>query len=83
VECVIKNSSDTRVKTNFLHRVDLKKSDKMKFAYPDERDISVHAINQIVALLPNPVKHKPRRSECISSALVFDSPKLSTFDPVL
>ena len=79
---VTKIVSDTEVETKFLRRVDLRKSDNMRFAYPDEGDLATHHLSQIVALLPKP-KMITGKSERRSSTFSFDCPDLTKFSPVL
>ena len=79
---VSKKVSEFEVETKFLRRSDLKKTDTMKFTYPDEVDVFAHRIDRIVLFLPKP-KQIVGKSKRLGSTLCFEDERLNNFSPVM
>ena len=80
---IVRFITDHRVETKFLRRTDLKKTEQMKFCYPEEDDFSCHSINDIVLVLEKPIHAiKSIRSSRIGSFISFDDERLSKFSPI-
>ena len=72
-----------QITTKFMERCDLRKTDTMKFKYPDEDDVSEHPVRDIVMLLDKPIKIGHGKSVRVKSQWKFDDTKLMDFSPVL
>ena len=80
---IVRFITDHRVETKFLRRTDLKKTEQMKFCYPEEDDFSCHSINDIVLVLEKPIHAiKSIRSSRIGSFISLDDERLSKFSPI-
>ena len=48
------SGQDKEMKTSFLRRVDMRRSDNMAFSYPNKEDIAIHRKDDIAVKLPRP-----------------------------
>ena len=79
IGCVAElDTVETKVKTRFLRRADLKKNNQMKFRRLDdqseEESLTEHTLSQVKLILPDPIALKGTAR--VSSLLVFEDERL-------
>ena len=80
---IVRFVSESKVETKFLRRADLKKTEQIKFCYPEEDDFSCHSLKDIVLVLRKPVRAvKKIMSKRLGSFINFDDDRLNKFHPI-